>query len=77
MSNKQCGTWVSINDSPIKNGWYMVRSKDETRSAMYFKNEKRSYSDSQWFTSMNNNHSWQGLLPNGWLHLEGVGKRAY
>ena len=70
--SKQYGQWVSLKDKPLVNGWYMVRGKDETRSAMYFRVEKRSYGDSQWFVNSGTGYSWQGLLPTEWLKLEGV-----
>ena len=68
---EQLATWIKMtNELPVTNGWYLVRYINEKEIAMYFKTNKRHYSDSQWFVESNTGHSWQGKLPDEWLRLE-------
>ena len=67
--NKQYGEWIDISILPKKEGWYLTRYKHEKQMAMYFKTIKLNYSDTQWYTSPDYNHSWGGRLPNQWLML--------
>jgi hypothetical protein len=64
-------TWVNRKDSlPERDGWYMVRDKEyQTTQAMYFREKKRSYGDSQWYTDSQTGHSWQCGLYDQWLYI--------
>lgn len=65
------GKWVKLIEAlPTDTGWYLVRDKDtEKQYAMYFKENKRSYSDTQWYLTAKTGHCWKGLMPEKWLQL--------
>lgn len=67
---EQKANWVAMKDRlPKDNGWYLLRYTDERNTAMYFKNKKTSYSDSQWYVDPQTGWSWGGMLPTYWLEL--------
>ena len=66
---EQIAKWVAMSVLPKRNGWYLVRYIGDKEFAMYFRTEKRSYSDSQWFVNSETGHDWKGILPDRWLVL--------
>jgi len=66
---QQNSAWVRMTTYPPADGWYLVKGETGKPYAMYFRKEKRSYSDSQWYVESNTGHCWKGLLPEYWLEL--------
>ena len=67
---EQTATWIKMKAQlPSRKGWYLVRYTGDKEIAMFFRTEKRSYSNSQWYVDANTGHDWQGRLPDEWLKL--------